>query len=510
MREEESSGNRHVNQDGTNHSERWPIRRTPLIGLALAAVLVWVAVAAIIGVAFSHTTYGAEYTAALVLMASVAALWICVAKVKMRWPMPALVVPLALVFVAVLIIGTNQTENRQTGLNSETAPVESSAPTAGGTAATSPVQQPSEPSSEPPKVYPPLRISSSGRIPTSLQGFALGMSFPDAVRLNPGLRNELGSKEARPSLNASNEALLHETNAGGISVTVEFAAGRIIDIIAEVNSIDSGDAEQIQVATFRELGTPSREIDQRDLSYPSRRWVWVDGDARIAYQDKTQSDGSHDVDAELIDYPFYVHALEQPGIFDSRREQQYIVQQTKREWGAEPNPNPYVSVPLPDSIEGLKLGETPAQVSAALPNANMSGSPDETYGGSYRFSNGNQIRFNFVGNKLAGICEDRLDIPPGKFDEFRKNLSVKFGTPNVHNLLGGTGWNNGKVIFYYLINKSEQGGNPFMVVCVDDRLLERQEDPKSEGKLKAAFPSQYKAAPADHSLFLTQDLRPQQ
>ena len=356
-----------------------------------------------------------------------------------------------------------------------------------------------------PKPFPPLHILTSSSLPASLRGFALGMDFADAVRLNPQLKNLAGGA---PSLNSNGYAVACHKDSQGILVTVTFAAGRVIDINAELSPINSGYAEEIESTTFKELGAPSKEMDERGRSYPSRRWVWIDGDVRIAFENRASAGGGQTVSAELVDYPVFLHGLEDPSAFDDKKQQQLLIQQTEQEWGGEPKPSPYLSVSLPNEMEGLRLGESASQMSVALHGAAMRTSTDETFSGSYRFSNGNELRFSFVHNNLESICEDRLDITPAHFDEFHKSLSSKYGPPNIGNpLLGTTGWTDGKVNFYYLVNKSQQSPDPFMVVCIEDKQLKREDTSKTDAEVNSVFPPDYKTTPLDHSLFLSQDLR---
>lgn len=74
-----------------------------------------------------------------------------------------------------------------------------------------------------PKEFPPLHIESSGRLPASLQGFALGMGLEDATLLHPGLTNEFGG--GAPFLDANGEASVCLKSPQGIPVFLEFAGG---------------------------------------------------------------------------------------------------------------------------------------------------------------------------------------------------------------------------------------------------------------------------------------------
>lgn len=127
-----------------------------------------------------------------------------------------------------------------------------------------------------------------------------------------------------------------------------------------------------------------------------------------------------------------------------------------------------------------------------------------TYNGTYRVTNGNEVRFQFLDNKLKVICEDRLDIPPERFGEFRARLTAHYGRTTTESLFGTKGWTNEKVNFYYLIDKNEStpGKRPNMVLCVEDKQLMWAE------KQKYASRPSYHPVPVSHSFFLPVDLSP--
>jgi hypothetical protein len=322
------------------------------------------------------------------------------------------------------------------------------------------------------------------------------VGFAEATSLNPGFQNLGGG---RASLNAKEEALVNARTGEGIFVQVVFAGGRAIDILTDVSSINPGGAEVLESTIFAELGSANLEIDERDRSYPARRWVWVDGDVRIAYEHRTETNGARDLSLELIAYPVFLEGLEAEGAPAGKTQRQLLVQQTKQEWGAQPKPNPYASKPLPNALEGLELGGSPLQVSVVFPGANMNSTPDETYNGTYRLRNGNEVYFQFLDNKLERICEDRLDVPSERFDEFRDQLTDQYGKTTIESLLG-SGWTNDKINFYYRVAKDRPGQRPVMVICIEDKQLLWAESQES------APPAQYKTAPASHSFFLPTDL----
>lgn len=385
------------------------------------------------------------------------------------------------VLLTVVVCENNQPSLQQTQRTSSPAPSSSAAASA-------------------PKIFPPLHIVTSGHLPTSVHGLRLGMAFSEAVKLDPRLQNFPG--DASASLNSNDEAMVQERTREGIFLLATFTRGRAVNVEADVSDASPDDAENVDNATFGQLGAADIGIDERDRSYPLRRWVWVDGDVRIAYQDSTEANGARNLSLELIVFPVFLKGLEASGGPSDKTVKPLLVEQTKQEWGTERKPNPYASNPLPNGLEGLELHESPLQVSEVFPDADMNSTLDETYNGTYRLTNGNDVRFQFLDNKLKAICEDRLDVPPERFDEFRDALTARYGKTTTESLLGTKGWRNEKVNFYYLINKNEStpGKRPMMVVCVEDKQLMWAE------KRKYASRPSYHAVPISHTFFVPVDL----
>src|SRR5205807_1973336 len=71
----------------------------------------------------------------------------------------------------------------------ERAPDSSSTSGAVGRASSESSRRPSGSSAN---AFSPLKIRHSGRLPTSMQGFRLGMDFAEVVRANPGFKNVAG------------------------------------------------------------------------------------------------------------------------------------------------------------------------------------------------------------------------------------------------------------------------------------------------------------------------------
>jgi len=401
------------------------------------------------------------------------------------WSQPAVYI---VGVVAVFLVVIFRTFNAPSPTPPTVQPTQEAAP---------PVPPPTTTSTAMQRVFPALQITSSGRIPTSLRGFSLGMTFTAAVQLHPGLENAQGA--GPPSLRPTGDAWVVEKGPGGIYDQVTFANGRAVDVSSELDYLHADDASKVQETTFGQLGAPTIEIDERDRSYPARRWVWTDGDVRIAYEEWTRANGSRYISIHLIDYPELLKALETPDPSGNQEQQLALVQIQKAEWGDKPKPDPYVSTQLPDTMEGLKLGQPQSETIATLPPGAWENNLEPFW---YKLANGNRLELRLYHRNLLGICEFHHEIGPDRFDQFRENLSAEYGPANIHGVIGKeTGWNNGKVKLTYNINEGDDVGHPFMVVCTEDANIDWEISEEN-----ATPPQHYNPAPPDFSVFLTQDL----
>ena len=95
-----------------------------------------------------------------------------------------------------------------------------------------PNPHPLNPSPKQPEIaYPPLEIKRFGRLPNSLQGLRLGMTFNDAIRLQPNLETAVNTSP--PSLSEKGDAFLSMRTNDGFFITLVFGLGRLIEIHSE-------------------------------------------------------------------------------------------------------------------------------------------------------------------------------------------------------------------------------------------------------------------------------------
>jgi len=139
----------------------------------------------------------------------------------------------------------------------------------------------------PPKKEASFHLSSSGRLPTALHGFKLGMSISDAKALEPNLMGEGGYLSGR-----TNEDFY---------VTLGFTENRLYSTHSTLSHIRPDDAHDFDRSTSLQFG-PS---DKRIYKGPDAGcWVWIDGDVRARYEDHEDGDRvSRDLDFELVAYP---------------------------------------------------------------------------------------------------------------------------------------------------------------------------------------------------------------
>jgi hypothetical protein len=109
--------------------------------------------------------------------------------------------------------------------------------------------------------FPELHFASSGRLPTKLHIFRLGMSIAEAMAEDPDLENshaDGGTGAKRPT--SDPEAVLNQrSDRTGFSETASFSHGRLTYITSTVAAITPEDASQFNRNTLVQLGKPDVE-----------------------------------------------------------------------------------------------------------------------------------------------------------------------------------------------------------------------------------------------------------
>lgn len=221
------------------------------------------------------------------------------------------------------------------------------------------------------------------------------------------------------------------------------------------------------------------------IGYLARRRVWIDGDVRIAFEERTRTNGSRDVTADLVDYPQYLKGFEAPAALEQGEE-----------WGKNQSRARSFRSSCRIRWRVSKLGEAQSQAVADMSPGTWENGGQPFW---YRLNNGNELQLLYPNERVGYICEFHQEIGPERFEQFRKSLSDEFGAPNVRGLR--TGWNNGKIKFTYTVNDGEDVGRPFMLVCTQDADYFQEEQQQD-----ATPPEHYNTAPSGYSLFLLQDL----
>ena len=169
----------------------------------------------------------------------------------------------------------------------------------------------------------PIHLSHSGRLPTSLQGFKLGMPLRDAVAL-------FNSPDAPKDVQQAIFGSYPMTNR--ILVNIRPYQGRVIRIMATAENLSPDYADFFESKVFAQLGRPDAEIYEANMLVPTRRYIWVDQDVRIAYEHMEEKAGETTLRVTLVAYPTALLSLE--GVT-------FLTDLAEQEWGAKPKPNPY-------------------------------------------------------------------------------------------------------------------------------------------------------------------------
>lgn len=354
------------------------------------------------------------------------------------------------------------------------------------------VTEATEPHSQNAASFPPLRFSSSGRLPTKLQGFQLGMSLPDALSIDPTLENFDGTKSSANKLNA---ALVSKRN--GFFTELSFSTGRLLHIQSGAGSISPADGQQFDASTIAQLGPPDFAVYKGP---ESKRLVWTDGDVRIAYANRSCDAfgprGGRCAELEMAIYPPWISHLQNSSDQDKLMSRGVLVSSVRRDW--ERGARPSVLKELPVSLSGLRLGMAPFQVRAVVPGIEISSlSEKESKGsatsGSFRYD------VDFWNNHACSFCRTISDFPAARFGAISEKQYAILGTP-ASELLGSQSeyfeWEDSRTIITMLMATSSNAQGSSIEQCMRDRRLDDLKESAHESK-----PPQYKSSPETKSFF---------
>jgi hypothetical protein len=325
------------------------------------------------------------------------------------------------------------------------------------------------PGSWPPN-SPKLEFASSGRLPVALQGFRLGMSVADAMSAasNSG-QTYVGPTPSEPERNL----WLH--TADGFLVTCFFSQGRLVEATSSAEDISPVDEAVFRRSAMDHLGKPDRELEP---GADTNSWVWIDGDVRVRYTNRHQSDitGSRSAEVEVAVYPALLAG-------DSAVKAQIggkeYLRHLRWDWGE--NPGEVVRKPLPKGLRGdVLLRMRPWQVRSAVPGIQINSYSEKGARGSLE-SKVADTTVDFWDGSVSKFCRTTYDVPPDQFSALHERLIKGLGEPTevlpfVIPPAKGPGeiisWEDTQTKVWYGMGAVEPKGTA-VSVCFTDKGLDR-------------------------------------
>jgi len=180
----------------------------------------------------------------------------------------------------------------------------------------------------------PLAFSTSGRLSAGIDGFKLGMSIPDVLRVDPDLENfDYGKPTTR-------NGWLWSKSHVGFTDQLGLTAGRLIWIDSTGAAASRADAVAFEQSVLSNFGKPdTEESGERG----SEHWVWIDGDVRVVYTNspvtRIGSEGPRYLNLKTAIFPLWMSAIEKSAptvgtaaVTAARK----VVSEERQSWGDEP------------------------------------------------------------------------------------------------------------------------------------------------------------------------------
>lgn len=317
---------------------------------------------------------------------------------------------------------------------------------------------------------PELRFASSGRLPVALQDFRLSMSVADAVSAaSKGGQTYAGPTPSEPERNL----WLH--TADGFLVTCFFSKGRLVEAKSSAEDISPVDEAVFRRSAMDQLGKPDRELERGP---DTNSWVWIDGDVRVRYTNRHQSDitGSRSAEVEVAVYPAL---LADDSAARAQIGGKEYLRHLRLGWGDDLGA--VVRKPLPKGLQGdVSLRMKPWQVRSAVPGIQIISYSEKGARGALE-SKVADTTVDFWDGSVSKFCRTTYDIAPDQFSALHERLIKGLGEPTevlpfVVPPAQGPGeiisWEDTQVEVWYGLGAAEPKGTA-VSVCFTDKGLYR-------------------------------------
>ncbi len=211
----------------------------------------------------------------------------------------------------------------------------------------------------------PLKFASSGRLTRNVHGFTLGMSLPAALDSDPDLLDFKAGEPYKPSASKLDRTLGSKFHDGIPTETLVFVAGRLIWMDSDLSNVSPADAQEFDRSMISAFGKPDKEVYEGPIE---KRWVWIDGDVRVLYDNMPVESQGRRLELESSIYPLWISSgSKNPGGFIDTKQ---LISNEKRDWGDDQAVNNFKL--LPHGLENIQLGMTPQELQSEVLNVQLS------------------------------------------------------------------------------------------------------------------------------------------
>lgn len=350
--------------------------------------------------------------------------------------------------------------------------------------------------------FPALHFASSGRLPTSLHRFRLGMTLAQAIADDPSLKDRRTQNDpGSPSPLLDPDAVLStEGFSAGFYDEAGFSHGALIDISSDVYGIRPDDASQFDQDMLNQLGKPDAKV----YAGPSEEvWVWIDGDVRIRYENRLGGTGesaiagARTLTLAMAIYPAVIKET-QNSVADSAADRDSNLEMEKNFWGEDAGRE--ILKHLPAGLSDVRLRMTPLELRSSFPGIEFTRpySSPEHREEVRELKSANVVTDMNLWDGLVCTIYRRWDhLSANQISDWRRRLTEDLGTPSLRSEtpskeLWSYTWEDGTTKIDYTFLKDQ----------VNAWYRDKNPDGLYWGAERAnAPPSQPKPAPEVHSFF---------
>jgi len=286
----------------------------------------------------------------------------------------------------------------------------------------------------------PLQFRTSGRLPTTVQGLALGMETDKVLARYPDIKTTDG-KEV--DANRGGALTLHRPDRlpDEMSIVVILHEDRLTYIDINKWGLSWDDAAEFQRNTLAHLGAPDVVVSEGD---DETALVWLDGDIRVRFRNSQAAKcptRRRQVELELVVWPAELAAV------SSAPSASWFLNEHRTHWGDAPATSPGPS-PLPRELGSVRLRMAPWEVRAAAPGIRLVEWSANKLQGELNYADGSQLAVHLWNHRVSRIALARRPIPDAEaLASERQRLESNYGTPRLKLGFQGPEWRDESVKF---------------------------------------------------------------